>query len=136
MGGSGNILIDSISVVEQGAGTIVTYQLEDGQVICDLYEDENIPLTLSVDDFKNAAEQVQSYSKAFKLPGTKKNNLIFDNIFDVTRATTGLVFNPYVKTKSILKQDGFILFEGYLRLIDIQDKNGEISYNVNLYSSC
>lgn len=135
IGGAGNMLIDSISVVEQGAGTTTTtYQLEDGQVICDLYEDENIPLTLSVDDFKNAAEQVQSYSKAFKLPGTKKNNLIFDNIFEVTRSTTGLVFNPYVKTKSILKQDGFILFEGYLRLIDIQEKQGEISYNVNLYS--
>ena len=135
IGGAGNMLIDSISVVEQGAGTTTTtYQLEDGQVICDLYEDENIPLTLSVDDFKNAAEQVQSYSKAFKLPGTKKNNLIFDNIFEVTRSTTGLVFNPYVKTKSILKQDGFILFEGYLRLIDIQEKQNEISYNVNLYS--
>ena len=132
---AGNLLINSISVLQQGAGTTTTtYQLEDGQVICDLYEDENIPLTLSVDDFKNAAEQVQSYSKAFKLPGTKKNNLIFDNIFEVTRSTTGLVFNPYVKTKSILKQDGFILFEGYLRLIDIQEKQGEISYNVNLYS--
>lgn len=134
LSGAGNMLIENISVVEQGAGTFTTYQMEDGQVICDLYEDENIPLTLSVDDFKNAAEQVQSYSKAFKLPGTKKNNLIFDNIFDVTRSTTGLAFNPYVKTKSVLKQDGFILFEGYLRLIDIQDKQGEISYNVNLYS--
>ena len=132
---AGNLLINSISVLQQGAGTTTTtYQMEDGQVICDLYEDENIPLTLSVDDFKNAAEQVQSYSKAFKLPGTKKNNLIFDNIFEVTRSTTGLVFNPYVKTKSVLKQDGFILFEGYLRLIDIQEKQGEISYNVNLYS--
>ena len=132
---AGNLVINSISVLQQGAGTTTTtYQLEDGQVICDLYEDENIPLTLSVDDFKNAAEQVQSYSKAFKLPGTKKNNLIFDNIFEVTRSTTGLVFNPYVKTKSILKQDGFILFEGYLRLIDIQEKQGDISYNVNLYS--
>ena len=132
---AGNLVIGNISVLQQGAGTsVVTYQMEDGQVICDLYEDENIPLTLSVDDFKNAAEQVQSYSKAFKLPGTKKNNLIFDNIFEVTRSTTGLVFNPYVKTKSVLKQDGFILFEGYLRLIDIQEKQGEISYNVNLYS--
>ena len=111
---AGNLVIGNISVLQQGAGTsVVTYQMEDGQVICDLYEDENIPLTLSVDDFKNAAEQVQSYSKAFKLPGTKKNNLIFDNIFEVTRSTTGLVFNPYVKTKSVLKQDGFILFEGY-----------------------
>ena len=91
-------------------------------------------LISSVDDFKNTAEQVQSYSKAFKLPGTKRNNLIFDNIFDVTRADDGIVFNPYVKTKSVLKQDGFILFEGYLRLIDIQEKQGEVSYNVNLYS--
>ena len=27
-----------------------------------------------------------------------------------------------------------ILFEGYLRLLDVTDKEGEISYNVNLYS--
>ena len=106
----------------------------DGQQILDLYEDEDIPLTLSVDEFKNSAEQVQSYSKAFKIPGTKRNNKIFDNIFEITRSDNGLVFNPYVKTKSVLKQDGFILFEGYLRLIDIQDKNEEISYNINLYS--
>ena len=131
----GNMGIESISVLAQGAGTSTTLtEFSDGQVICDLYEDETIPLTLSVDDFKNVAEKVQSYSKAFKLPGTKRNNLIFGNIFDVTRADDGIVFNPYVKTKSVLKQDGFILFEGYLRLIDIQDKKGEISYNVNLYS--
>ena len=43
------------------------------------------------------------------------------------------IFNPYVKTKCVLKQDGFILFEGYLRMIDIKDQEGEISYNVNLY---
>jgi len=108
--------------------------LSNGQVICDLYEDEDIPLSLSVDDFKNVAEKVQSYSKAFNLPATKRNNKIFDNIFEVTRTDTGLNFNPYKKTKCILKQDGFLLFEGYLRMIDISDKEGEISYNVNLYS--
>jgi len=108
--------------------------LRNGQVICDLYEDEDIPLSLSVDDFKNVAEKVQSYSKAFNLPATKRNNKIFDNIFEVTRTDTGLNFNPYKKTKCILKQDGFLLFEGYLRMIDIIDKEGEISYNVNLYS--
>ena len=108
--------------------------LSNGQVICDLYEDEDIPLSLSVDDFKNVAEKVQSYSKAFNLPATKRNNQIFDNIFEVTRTDTGLNFNPYKRTKCILKQDGFLLFEGYLRMIDISDKEGEISYNVNLYS--
>jgi hypothetical protein len=109
--------------------------LSDGQVICDLYEDEDIPLTLSIDDFKNVAEKVQSYSKAFNLPATKRNNQIFDNMFDVTRTANGtLAFNPYIKTQALLKQDGFTLFDGYLRLVDVTDKEGEISYNVNLYS--
>jgi hypothetical protein len=130
-----NLTISSISIQPQGTSPNLTnFELEDGQVICDLYENEDLPLTLSIDDFKNVAEKVQSYSKAFKLPATKRNNQIFDNIFEITRADDGIVFNPYVKTQCVLKQDGFVLFEGYLRLIDIQDKASEISYNVNLYS--
>ena len=130
------MLISSVSVLAQGAGTSTTLtQLSDGQVICDLYEDETIPLTLSVDDCKNAAEQVQSYSKAFDLPATKRNNQIFENLFEVTRsAQNSITFNPYAKTRCELKQDGFILFEGYLRMLNITDKEGEISYDVNLYS--
>ena len=137
--GAGNIVIESVSVIR--TTQIPTGNIDilgDGQVICDLYEDEEIPLTLSVDEFKNAAEQVQSYSKAFMLPGTKRNNQIFENLFDVTRSSLGnqggITFNPYAKTQCILKQDGFVLFEGYLKMIDIQDQEGEISYNVNLYS--
>ena len=108
--------------------------LDNGQVICDLYEDEDLPLTLSVDNFKNVAEKVQSYSKAFNLPATKRNNKIFDQVFEITRSDDGIIFNVYKKTQCVLKQDGFILFEGYLRLLDVTDKNGEISYSVNLYS--
>ena len=127
--------IASIKVIDTlNPFNLVFSDLTDGQVICDLYEDEDIPLTLSIDDFKNVAEKVQSYSKAFNLPATKRNNLIFDSVFEVTRTDTGLNFNPYKKTQCVLKQDGIVLFEGYLRLIDIQDKEGEISYNVNLYS--
>ena len=131
-----SIQIGQVSVVPQGTTPSGTEQiLDDGQVICDLYEDEDIPLTLSVDDFKNVAEAVQSYSKAFNLPATKRNNQIFDNVFEITRSAQGnLQFNPYAKTQCTLKQDGLVLFQGYLRLIDIQDKEGEISYNVNLYS--
>jgi hypothetical protein len=131
-----NVTVSNISVVPTGIQPSGAIQLlDDGQVILDLYEDENIPLTLSVDDFKNVAEKVQSYSKAFNLPATKRNNQIFENLFEVTRSTQNfLTFNPYAKTKSVLKQDGFTLFEGYLRVLDIQEKEGEISYNVNLYS--
>ena len=107
---------------------------QDGQVIVDLYEKEEIPLTLSVDDFKNVAEKVQSYSKDFNLPGTKRNNKIFDNIFEITRSDNGIVFNPYKETGAILKEDGFTVFQGFLRLIEIKTQKGELSYNVNLYS--
>ena len=128
-----NILqIESISI--NAASTSPSVLISDGQVIVDLYEDENLPLTLSVDDFKNVAEKVQSYSKAFNLPATKRNNRIFDQMFEITRSYDGYIFNPYKKTRCVLKQDGFILFEGFLRMLDIGDKEGEISYNVNLYA--
>ena len=136
--GTGNLIVSNISISTapiQPTGAIQI--LGDGQVLLDLYEDEDIPLTLSVDDFKNIAEQVQSYSKAFNLPATKRNNRIFNHIFEITReveSAGSLLFNPYKKTKCVLKQDGFILFEGYLRMLDVTDKEGEISYDVNLYS--
>tara|TARA_R110002124_G_scaffold271578_1_gene440482 strand:+ start:396 stop:3119 length:2724 start_codon:yes stop_codon:yes gene_type:complete len=129
------VTIDTVGIQPtSGSPSGAIQTLEDGQVICDLYEEEDLPLTLSVDDFKNVAEKVQSYSKAFNLPSTKRNNRIFNTIFEVTRSDDGVIFNAYKKTQCVLKQDGFILFEGYLRLLDVTDKEGEISYNVNLYS--
>ena len=134
--GDATLLINSISIKESPMSpSLIFSDLDDGQVICDLYQEEDIPLSLSIDDFKNVAEKVQSYSKDFNLPATKRNNQIFNDMYEVTRSVTGsVIFNPYVKTKCVLKQDGFILFEGFLRLIDVKDKEGEISYNVNLYS--
>jgi hypothetical protein len=119
-----------VGSVSSGATNV----LDNGQVILDLYEDEDLPLTLSVDNFKNVAEKVQSYSKAFKLPATKRNNRIFDQMFEITRTYDGVIFNPYRRTQCVLKQDGFILFNGFLRLLEVTEKEDEISYNVNLYA--
>ena len=129
-----NITSLSIQPVVGAVPSGATNVLDNGQVIVDLYEDEDLPLTLSVDNFKNVAEKVQSYSKAFKLPATKRNNRIFDQMFEITRSYDGVIFNPYRRTQCVLKQDGFILFEGFLRLIEVTEKEDEISYNVNLYS--
>ena len=135
MSAAGYLLIDSLEITESSTSpTLIYSELEDGQVICDLYQEEDIPLTLSIDDFKSAAEKVQSYSKNFNLPATKRNNKIFDNMFEITRSDDKLIFNVYRRTKCVLKQDGLVLFEGYLRMIDVKDKDGQISYNVNLFS--
>ncbi len=130
------INISKISVTENPSTIPQTpIDLSDGQVICDLYQEEDIPLTLSIDNFKNAAEKTQSYSKDFDLPATKRNNKIFTHIFDVQKTINNVFdFNPYLRTKAVLKQDGLLVFEGQLRLIEIKDNNGEISYNVNLFA--
>ena len=107
---------------------------QNGEVILDLYEDEDIPLTLSVDDFKKVSEKVQSYSKSFRIPQTKRNKRIFNDIFEITRFADGIAFNPYMKTECVLKVDGILVFKGFLRLIDANEKEGEVSYNINLYS--
>jgi len=136
-GNSTFVICDITSIEVIGTvSEIQTVEEGDGQVICDLYEEENIPLTLNVDDFKNAIEKPQSYSKSFDLPGTKRNNKIFTHIFDITKTIeTAYDFNPYNQTRSVLKQNGVVIFDGTLRLLEIIDKEGEISYNVNLYSS-
>ncbi len=130
-----NLEIGSVSIKEDIASAPTVDVFKDGQVICDLYNESNIPLSLSVDDFKNIHEKKQSFSKPFKLPATKRNNKIFSSLFDVTKSVKDDVFsfNPYKKTKAILKEDGYTIFDGYLTLIDVVDKQNEISYNVNLY---
>ncbi|QDP52295.1 MAG: hypothetical protein Tp152SUR359831_43 [Prokaryotic dsDNA virus sp.] len=133
---TGTVEITKISVKESNAvPQLVFDDINDGQVICDLYQEQDIPLTLSVDEFTNIIEKQQSYSKDFDLPATKRNNQIFTHIFEITKSINNVFdFNPYKQTKASLKQNGVLLFEGCLRLIEIVQKNGEISYNVNLFS--
>ena len=134
--GSGDRLDILSTSVKQSPLTQSIVDISDGQEILDMYSQTSIPLSLSIDDFKKMAEKPQSYSKAFNLPATKHNNKIFTNIFDVTVSVDkqSNVFNPYNISKALLKEDGHTIFEGHLQLIDIKDKDGEISYNVNLFS--
>jgi len=56
---AGRTLVDSISIREtQNAANSVYEDFADGQVILDLYEDETIPLTLNVDNFKRKNYQL------------------------------------------------------------------------------
>lgn len=130
------ILINQV-ILKQSPSTPIITDVDNGQVILDMYSHESLPLTLSIDNFKNIAEKTQSYSKAFSLPATKNNNKVFNHLYDVTIATQGQsnVFNPYKISKAILKEDGHVIFEGSLTLINITDIDGNISYHVNLFSA-
>jgi len=98
----------------------------------DLYQDETIPLTYTINDVRELDSKKSSYSKDFDLPGTKKNNKYFNHIYEITADTT---FNPYRKARAILKQQGTVIFDGNLQLMKIKKKpTGEIIYTVSLFN--
>ena len=88
-------------------------------------------MTLNVDDFTNAAEADASYSKSFDIPGTKKNNNFFNSIYNINSSS---YFNTHIKTTVKIKENTLNIFDGYLQLNDISNKNGVITYNITIYS--
>ena len=116
----------------------VSYSLSDftdGSVSLDLFE-ESIPLTLSVAEFTNAVDNVQSYSKDFRLPSTKTNDRVFSHIYNLDSSVEGdnTAFNPYIKTIATLKEDNIEIFTGELTLNSIDKGSEGIIYNVHLQS--
>ena len=106
----------------------------------DTYGNENVSLTFQIDDIRDIASKNASYSKDFNLPATKNNNRYFDHFYDVDRYNSeslGLVtgFNPYNNQRCILKIDGLVVLEGFLRLSHSLDKQTEISYKVTIYNN-
>ena len=130
-----SVRIAEVSVKSVIANSMAYSDIYEAQVILDL-QDDNIPLTLSVDNFKNASEKTQSYSHQFNLPSTKINNKFFYNYFDVTVSNDGLAntFNPHKKTKVTLAEDGIIIFEGFLKLNNVKFDNQIPFYSVHVHS--
>lgn len=98
----------------------------------DTYGNENIGLTLQVDDVRNIENKNASYSKEFNLPATKNNNKFFEHFYDLNRYT--LNFNVYKNLKVFLYVDDILVIEGFMRLVNSADKSTEISYNVVIFN--
>ena len=134
------INLTSVGITE--AWEEVNYSLSDfndGSVSLDLFE-ESIPLTLSVSDFTDAANNLQSYSKDFRLPSTKKNDKVFNHIYNLDSTLTSNFssgysqFNPYIKTIATVKEDNQDIFTGEFTLTAINKGAEGITYNVHLQS--
>ena len=111
--------------------TTLPVSFPSGEVVLDLFKDEPIPLVLNIDDFTNVAEADASYSKSFDIPGTKNNNIFFNNIFNITASSD---FDTHKKTKIIVKENTLNTFEGYMQLNDISIKDNIVTYNITIYS--
>jgi len=98
----------------------------------DTFGNENISLTLQVDDVRDIESKHASYSKDFNLPATKNNNKFFEHYYNPDRYKTN--FNVYKNVKAYLYSDEVLVLEGFLRLLNVVDKDTEITYNVVLFN--
>ena len=98
----------------------------------DLYQNEPVFVNLSFAELQDITKKNSNFSKAFSLPGTKKNNEIFNFFYDINAIPVD--FNPNNKFAAVLMWDGYELFQGHIRLNGVTIDNGEIIYQVTFYN--
>jgi len=107
----------------------------------DVSEDFSTLLSFSIDDVKDFGAKNTTYSKTIVLPGTKRNNVVFGNIFEVTAGSTydpasknvNYNFNAAVAAKCYIFQSNFQVFKGILRVMKITIDDGFIEYEVSVF---
>lgn len=77
----------------------------------DLYDSEPIKLTLSIEDITNT-DTTSTFSRTFKVPGTRSNAAFFKNAFDVD----GILYDVTVKKPAEILVGGAEFKTGHIRL--------------------
>ncbi len=107
----------------------------------DLYDNVDIPITYTILDIREPDKRKTSWSKTIKVPGTKNNNRIFGQIYNISgdgwttvgNVSTYLGFNPNLRTEIIVLNDGIQVLKGNLQLKGgTMDKDGNVEYEVQL----
>jgi len=96
----------------------------------DLYDDFPYSLNYAIADIRNPESRNASFSKTIKLPGTKANNLIFDNIFEIDLYGS---FNPNIRASIIIYSNYIPVFNGNLQLLKINRDGDKIEYEVSVF---
>ena len=107
----------------------------------DTLGDIDVDFTYSIADITDIERRSTSYSKTLVLPSTSRNQKIFGNIFDISvendydenDRNVLSNFNPSKQAKAQIFLDNVKIFDGVLRLIKINNKNGDITYETNVF---
>lgn len=107
----------------------------------DVSDNIPLPVTYSVSDVKNVGERTASSSKSIILPGTKNNNQLFGQLFDVNIEFGLATYNIYKKQKCAIITDSRIVMDNaFLQLVsvskrkNVQTSEDEILYEVIIKS--
>jgi hypothetical protein len=103
----------------------------------DVSDNIPLPITYSVSDVKNVGERTASSSKSIILPGTKNNNQLFGQLFDVNIEFGLATYNIYKKQKcAVITDTRLVMDNAFLQLVSVtkrkntQTQEDEIEYEV------
>lgn len=107
----------------------------------DLIQDIDVDFTFSITDIQDIEKRTTSFSKTIAIPNTPNNANVFGHIYDISVENDynpaipniGINFNPAKQAKAVLYVDNVRIYDGVIRLININDKQGEIIYECNLF---
>ena len=106
--------------------------VNNNNIFLDLYKNEPVLLSLSFAELQDITKKNSNYSKAFALPGSKTNNLVFNFFYELNSVPTS--FDPNNKFEASLLWDGYEIMQGYIRLNGVSIADGEIIYQVTFYN--
>ncbi len=85
-------------------------------------------------DYTNPTIVKNSFTKTIKLPSTKKNNILFDNIWKLDKyISAGSTFIPSKREPFILLKDGNLVEKGYVKMNNIVYDGDNYTYEITLY---
>lgn len=111
--------------------------LENNEV--ELNDDVTICLNRQFDEITNPTVIINDWSKTVKIPMTKKNNQIFNHLYNPDRINgdgEGMFgnFNPHKRIQFRLEYNDNVIMTGYCKVIDIsKGGNGVGTYNCTLF---
>lgn len=108
--------------------------------LVDFSSELSIPFTYQIEDTNNPTIIKNSFTKTITIVGTKNNNKIFGEIYNLDREQlyddnyiVGAYFNPSFRTPFKIYNNGDVIESGYMQLNDVVIKNKVINYNITLY---
>jgi hypothetical protein len=100
----------------------------------------DVEFTFSVADISDIERRNTSFSKTLTLPSTAKNQQLFGNIFDISVSNDifegpniGQNFNPARQAKTQIFLDNVKIYDGVMRMMKINNVEGNIVYEVNMF---
>lgn len=107
----------------------------------DINESFSTILTLAIDDIKDFGAKNTTFSKTIILPGTKNNNKLLGNIFNINAANeynsaldnVGINFNAAIAADAIIFADNMQVFKGIFRVLEVILDDGFIEYECAVF---